>query len=134
MINPVKKAAGMLLLGPDPVLDQRTRRKGEKISAGPFDVINRLMEAMHVKSDPHKSGFQKTLNNHRIPLFPFMLKICGLGMSRWGGLRFIPERSKCFILVLIYSLCWNVCWADGAPDSSPSGLPDQQLVSVRIVY
>lgn len=33
MINPVKKAAGMLLLGPDPVLDQRTRQQGEKRSA-----------------------------------------------------------------------------------------------------
>lgn len=56
MINPVKKAAGMLLLGPDPVLDQRTRQQGEKRSAGPFDVIIQVMETMHVKGDPHKSG------------------------------------------------------------------------------
>lgn len=47
----------MLLLGPGPGLDQRTRQQGEKKKcAAPFDVDDQLMEVIHVKSDPHKSG------------------------------------------------------------------------------
>lgn len=85
----------MHLLGPDPVLDQRTRQQEKKrkrdspSSIISFDVNNQLMGVMHVNVIPINQDLtacqipvnlpsEKMVNNQVILLFRYALNICGL--------------------------------------------------------